>query len=176
MLILKRNVMILFLNMKIIHILVIAVLALLVVGAPVLAIFTSQASSPQVHFQSSIVGSTPDTPIDGINSGGAPWVVAAGEAGLTPSGMLQLNVVGLLISQGPLNGTTGPVSSVFASLVCQGTGNVVASTSSVPLASNGNAQINQQVTLPTSCAGLIILIETTVNSKTFYIASTGFVS
>jgi hypothetical protein len=169
--------------MKIVHVAMISVLVLLALGASIATIFASQASSSRVHFESSLVGSSPNTPIDGVPSGGAPWVVTAGEAGITPSGRLVVSVVGLVLSipGSPLDGTTGPVVSVLGSLVCQGRGGVVASTSPVPLASNGNAHINQIITLPSSCAGPIILIRiyaTTsgVVASQPYIASTGFSS
>jgi hypothetical protein len=173
--------------MKINRIGAVGIIALLAVAGPLIGVFASQASSPKVHFESSIVGSSPHTPIDGIASGGVPWVVTAGEAGLTPSGMLQVSIVGLVISLpgSPLDGTTGPVKSVFASLLCQGTSSgsvVVASSGAVPLSSDGNAHISQSITLPSTCAGPIILIRiyaTTsgvLPSPEPYIASTGFIS
>ena len=155
-------------------------IALLAVSVLLIASFAySPQAASQIQLQSSIVGSTPDTPIDGIASGGAPWVVTAGEAGLAPNGMINVNMVGLLISAGPFDGTTGPVTEVLASLVCQGTGIVAASTDAVPLAPNGNAHINQMVTLPSTCAGPIILIRIYATTSGVlpsqpWIAATGF--
>lgn len=135
-----------------------------------------------VQFKESLVGSSPGTPIDGISSGGAPWVVSAGEAGVSPNGMLHVNVEGLLISEpgSAVDGTTGPVTQVLASLVCQTTtGLLVASTNPVPLSQKGDAQINQIVAVPDACfapAILVIIAATTtgVVSNGPWIAATGF--
>lgn len=135
-----------------------------------------------LQFQESLVGSVPNTPIDGISSGGAPWVVASGHAGISPNGMLHLNVAGLLISEpgSALDGTTGPVTQVLASLVCQTTtGVTVASTNPVPLSTKGDAHINQKVAFPSACfapAILVVIAATTSGpvSNGPWIAATGF--
>ena len=70
-------------------------------------------------------------------SGGAPWTVSSGEASVSSSGSLKVEVQGLLLTPGaPANlvGTVGPVQMVAASLVCGGSGGmVVDSTPGVPL-------------------------------------------
>ena len=45
----------------------------------------------------SIIGSQPSTPVAGVASGGAPWVVREGKASLSSSGKLHVEVQGLLI-------------------------------------------------------------------------------
>lgn len=74
---------------------------------------------------------------------------------------LELHVAGLLL----LDGTIGPVLTVFASLVCQQsvltgapTNEVVASTLDVPLSAAGDAEIDEVITLPSSCVAPIVLI------------------
>lgn len=148
----------------------------------------TSAPHPQSHlsfqFQSSLAGSTPSTPIDGIASGAAPWVVMPSHARILSNGLLSADVDGLLISLpgSPLDGTTGPVTSVFASLVCQNTNGVtIISTGAVPFSSNGNANINQNIPLPNTCFAPTVLIRiagtTTSPRPSFngpWIAATGF--
>ena len=139
---------------------------------------------PHIQFQSSVVGSTPNTPIDGIPSGGAPWVVTSAHAGISSSGMTHVSVNGLVISLpgSPLDGTTGPVTQVLASLVCQSSsGQTITSTNAVPLNSDGDAQINQMVTLPGTCFAPTILIRIAATtsgpvSNGPWIAATGFLT
>ncbi len=119
--------------------------------------------------------------IGGVNAGGAPWVVAEGRVMLRSDGRLQAEVEGLLITGTgtAFDGTTGPVTGVRASLVCQGT-NVVASTGVVPLDKSGDAEIKQVISLPSSCIGPIVLIRvgaTTSNPGPLmgpWIAASGF--
>src|SRR5712692_319896 len=90
-----------FHRMKNTRIAALLAVTLFAVGTPVIAFFflssSSQAAS-QIQFESSLVGSSPNTPIDSIPSGGAPWVVTAGETTISPNGMLTLTVVGLVLS------------------------------------------------------------------------------
>lgn len=113
-------------------------------------------------FESSIVGSTPGSTIGGIASGGAPWIVARGEASVNGNGKLEVEVHGLLLTTGaPANlvGTTGPVQMVAASLVCGGSGGAVAaSTDAVPLSGAGNAELKDKITVPATCIAPIVLV------------------
>lgn len=116
------------------------------------------------HFHATVIGSMPGTPIGGVASGGAPWVVQSGEASVSSEGHIRVEVQGLLITTGgPANfvGTTGPVTMVGATLVCGGTGGAPVSATALtpsPLSSLGNAEINQAVILPTACFGPVVLI------------------
>lgn len=115
-------------------------------------------------FESGVVGSTPGTTVGGVASGGAPWVVATGEASAAGNGQLHVKVSGLLIDDGAgvpatLVGTVGPVTMVAASLVCGGSGGaVVASSDGVPLSAAGNAEINATVALPATCSAPVVLV------------------
>jgi hypothetical protein len=64
----------------------------------------------------------------------------------------------LLINTGSpaLDGTTGPVRRVLASLVCANT--VVASTASVPLDAHGNAEIRATINVPDPCFAPAVLV------------------
>lgn len=116
------------------------------------------------QFQSSMAGSTPGMSIGGVASGGLPWVIGEGEASLSGSGQLQVQVSGLLIANvsgvpSGVAGTTGPVQMVAASVVCGGSGgSVAASTGGVMFFSGGSAQIQEQVTLPSVCIGPVVLL------------------
>jgi hypothetical protein len=115
-------------------------------------------------FESSLVGvpagmtGTAGT-IRGVPAGAVPWAIDRGEVRIESDGQLRAEVEGLLIvdTGTNLDGTTGPVTGVRASLTCHGT-NVTATTSVVPLSSDGNAQIEQTISLPRSCVGPIVLI------------------
>ena len=112
-------------------------------------------------FHSSIIGSTPNSSIGGVASGGAPWVVREGSASIG-GGTLEVEVSGLLLAPGaPANlvGTVGPVQMVAASVVCGGSGGTVAATTdAVSLSSLGDAHIESGITLPSSCLAPVVLI------------------
>jgi hypothetical protein len=111
--------------------------------------------------------------IRGVAPGGLPWALARGSARLSANGRLNVNVRGLLISDPNSNfdGTTGPVAMVAASVTCEGSTPV--STATVPLSGQGDARINQDVTLPALCEAPIILIRANSSSGP-WIAASGF--
>jgi len=107
-------------------------------------------------FETKIVGSTPGEHVAGIASAGAPWKVAKGEATISNSGRINVEIKGLLLSAGPLINTVGPVTMVMASVAC---GDVVAdSTAPVLLTSTGNAAIHDSISLPSPCIAPAVLI------------------
>jgi hypothetical protein len=127
-------------------------------------------------FSSSLVpdlGPTVEPTIGGIAPGGLPWVLDAGHATLTKSGRLEASVEGLLFGPGAppnLVGTTGPITQVFASVVCAN-GTVVISTSAVTFSTDGDAHLNQQVALPAQCVGPVVLIRASLGSGPWLAAS-----
>jgi hypothetical protein len=110
------------------------------------------------------VGSS--VPMRGVPGGGFPWVIMEGKARLMASGEFEVEVEGLVID--PSNATaqakgiagTNPVPFFFATISCLDTTNTVTNinTSPVPASTSGNAQIDQTVTLPTSCLAPIVLV------------------
>ncbi len=115
-------------------------------------LFESELAGKQVANQE-IAGISPDV--------AQPWVVAEGDVEIGNEGELDLEVEGLLL----LDGTVGPVRSVFASLVCQKTvasadptNEVVASTADVPLSAAGDAEIEDVIALPDVCVAPIVLV------------------
>jgi hypothetical protein len=134
---------------------------------------TTDTGSPA--FTSALVpdlGPTVEPTLGGIAPGGFPWVLTAGHATLTHTGRLEASVVGLLFGPGappPLPGTTGPLTQVFASVVCAN--GPVISTGAVTFSPAGDAHINQQVALPAQCVGPIVLIRASFDGGPWIAAS-----
>lgn len=138
-------------------------------------LFTSasilSADGPKI-LNTHVVGSTPNIMIRSVSSGPAPWVVKNGKAKLDPNGLLVVRVKGLLIGEGALAsgdpvppalvGTAGPITTVHAALTCGGPGGgvpfTIISTEAVPLSSQGDFDISQELSLPEVCSHPIVLI------------------
>ena len=125
-------------------------------------LFESNLAGKQVAFQE-IAGISPDV--------AGPWVVAEGEVEIGENGQLDMEVEGLLL----LDGTVGPIRSVFASLVCQKTvasadptNEVVASTADVPLSAAGDAEIEDVIALPAVCVAPIVLLRVSAVDSGFF--------
>ena len=117
------------------------------------SLFAAGTVADGIAFLSPIVGSNPGVTIAGVKSGGAPRVVNHGFAVLNDDGRLRTDVHGLIL---PNLGTLGPVTAVAASVVC---GDAVAATSdSVALSVDGNAEIHANLQVPSPCLGTIVLI------------------
>ncbi len=156
--------------------------AFLLVGAS-----AGSASAQGTVFESGIVGKqVASQEIAGISPDVAqPWVVASGEARIQSNGRLRAEMSGLLL----LDNTVGPVTEVFARLVCQKTGvgdvnvptnTVFVDTANVPLSAAGDAEIAEIISLPSVCVAPIVLIS--IGRVTFlpfdikgpWIAASGF--
>jgi len=125
------------------------------------SLFAAGTVADEIAFLSPIVGSNPGVTIAGVKSGGAPWVVNHGIAVLNDEGRLRADLRGLIL---PNLGTPGPVTAVAASVVC---GDAVAATSdSVPLSVDGNAEIHAKLQVPSPCLGTIVLIRATAFNGT----------
>ena len=107
----------------------------------------------EIALLSPIVGSNPGVTIAGVQSGAAPWVVNHGFAVLNDEGRLRADLRGLILQN---LGTPGPVTAVAASVICGDA--VAATTDSVPLSVDGNAEIHAKLQVPSPCLGLIVLI------------------
>jgi hypothetical protein len=144
-------------------------------GSLLAGAFVVSALAQEFLFRSNIIGSSPNTPIAGVPSGGVPWTVERGSAALDADGRLRVELRALIL----LNlGNPGPVTSVSASMVCGGTGGtVVATTDAVPLSVIGNAEIESQISIPSTCFGPIVLVRAVFGGKPGpWIAGTGFTS
>ncbi len=125
-------------------------------------------------------GGNPSPAVAGINPAGAPWVVnQQAQVQLNGNGQLQVNIQGLVHASGANTGLSGG-ANVVATLACQVTATTWSYTTTgfVQLDPNGNAQINQVVTLPSSpCYGAIVLVRsysTTTGLAGNWFAVTGY--
>jgi hypothetical protein len=148
----------------------------LILSCFVSGLFAGGTIADEIGFLSPIVGSNPGVTIAGVKSGGAPWVVNHGFAVLNDEGRLRVDLRDLIL---PSVGTPGPVTAVAASVVC---GDAVAATSdSVPLSVDGNAEIHAKLQVPSPCLGTIVLIRAAAFNGTPlpapgpWIAATGLV-
>jgi hypothetical protein len=120
------------------------------------------------------LGPSVEPTIAGIAPGGLPWVLESGNVNLSKGGRLKASVDGLLFGPGaPANlvGTTGPLTKVFASLVC--TNGPVISTNAVAFSKEGDAHIDQRISLPAQCVGPIVLIRASLGNGP-WLAASGF--
>src|SRR5467141_3851272 len=127
--------------------------AMAIISCFVSCLFAVSTVADEIGFLSPIVGSNPGVTIAGVKSGGAPWVVNHGFAVLNDDGRLRADVRGLIL---PNLGTAGPVTAVAASVVCGDA--VAATTDSVPLSADGNAEIHAKLQVPSPCLGTVVLI------------------
>jgi hypothetical protein len=133
----------------------------IILSSFLLGLFAVGTVADEIAFLSPIVGSNPGVTIAGVKSGGAPWVVSHGFAVLNDEGRLRVDLRGLIL---PSVGTPGPVTAVAASVVC---GDTVAATSdSVALGVDGNAEIHAKLQVPSPCLGTIVLIRATAFNGT----------
>ncbi|MCA1836639.1 MAG: hypothetical protein LC721_10050 [Actinobacteria bacterium] len=91
---------------------------------------------------------TVNTTLFGVQAGGLPWRLDSGSARLFANGRLQVTVRHLVLAGGTREGTN-PIGSAQAILTCAGA--PAAWSSVVPYSPDGNAQINQFISLPPSC-------------------------
>ena len=138
---------------------------------PLASASLSSAKGPKV-LNAHAFGSTPNITIRGVDAGAAPWVVDNGKIQLDPSGRLRVRIKGLVIGEGALAsgapvpaslvGTVATVTMVHAALTCGGPGNgvpfTITSTDAVPISTDGDLEIDAQITSPTVCAQPIVLI------------------
>jgi hypothetical protein len=122
----------------------------------------------------SLAPSVPSDPsLLGAAAGAVPWVLRSGEAKLHGDGRLTVRIRGLLIPSGQFAGTTGPVTTVSASLYCGANGTPVGTSGTVPLSGDGDAQITTTLTLPAKCQIPALLIHPNGAAGT-YITTSGF--
>jgi hypothetical protein len=124
--------------------------------------------------RASLAPSVPTDPtLLGAMPGAVPWMIRHGEADLKASGRLDVDIRGLVIPSGAFSGTTGPVKMVSASLYCDASSTPVGTSASVPITTDGNADIRATFGLPTKCLVPALLIHPN-GANTTYIATSGF--
>jgi hypothetical protein len=133
----------------------------------------SQDDNGNTLVRSTLAPSVPTDPaFHGVQAGGVPWVLRDSQVELKANGRLDLRVSGLVI---PTTGTTGPVQTVSASLLCgpDSQAGAVVTTPQVPLSAGGNARIHAGLTLPTTCLAPIVVLNPNGNPAA-YIAISGW--
>jgi hypothetical protein len=102
-------------------------------------------------------------------------VIRVGRADLRRDGRLDVVIRGLVIPVAPANGTPGPVTTVNASLYCNGSSTPAGTTNPpVPLSRAGDADIEATLTnLPSKCLAPALLIHPN-GMPGAYIAASGF--
>jgi hypothetical protein len=137
---------------------------------------TTAVSAGRTALHTTLAPSVPTDPkLLGSSPGAAPWVLRSGEARLRSDGRLSVSIRGLVIPIAPFNGTTGPVTTVDASLYCGDNPTPVGTSASVPISTDGNARISATFTLPAKCLIPALLIHPN-GSAALYIAASGFPS
>ena len=152
------------------------------VAASSALVFSLQAGASGGHheghgklFRSGLVGNLlTDPPIHGVTRAGAEWVLKKGTATLGRNGKFNLRVKGLVLTS---TGTTGTVTTITASLFCAPDSDTAAKfvAGPVPLESDGDARIHQDVTVPSRCLAPVVLVHPN-GGATRYIAVSGFKS
>jgi len=107
-----------------------------------------------------------DNPVAGISSGTLPWTTRGGNVRINlTSGVGSFDVEGLVLNGGNATGTTGPISSVVGTLVCNPGGDsanspaqVVVDTPAATLNTLGNAELSFKLNVPQSCTNPLFLI------------------
>ena len=108
-----------------------------------------------------------DNPVAGISAGTLPWNTRGGSVRVDlTTGVGSFEVEGLVLNGGNATGTTGPITSVVGTLVCNpgsdGTSNAPAQmifdTPAVALSPLGNAELSFKLNLPTTCTSPLFLI------------------
>jgi hypothetical protein len=103
-----------------------------------------------------------DNPVGKISAGTFAWTARGGSARVNlATGAAAFDVDGLVIDGTMFSGTTGPITAVMGTLVCNvGTNNESPhDTSPVPFSATGNADFSGQITgIPSPCANPLFLI------------------
>ena len=107
-----------------------------------------------------------DNPVAGISSGTLPWTTRGGNARFNfTTGVGSFDVEGLVLNGGNASGTTGPITSVVGTLVCNPGGDsanppaqVTVDTPAVTLNPLGNAELSFKIDVPQPCTNPLFLI------------------
>ena len=108
----------------------------------------------------------PGTVIAGITGAGAPWVIDEGRAQLFADGRIHVDVEGLVI---PGRVPPNPVDFGKAVVSCNGV--FADDTALVPFSDEGNATVDDVVTLPAQCQGVTVFFTSPTGG---WFAVTGF--
>jgi hypothetical protein len=105
-----------------------------------------------------------DNPVGQIHSGTGPWTARNGSARINlDTGEGSFEVEGLVLNGGNASGTTGPVTAVLGTLVCNpgsagGSAEATSDTPTANLSAEGNAELSFKINVPPVCNNPLFLI------------------
>jgi hypothetical protein len=117
-----------------------------------------------------------DPSFHGVPPGGASWSLAEGSTRLRSNGRFELQVEGLVLTA---LGNAGPITGIAASVFCGADATSTtpaAMTGVVPLSSDGDAEIETRLSLPSTCLVPVVLVQPVRGTALLnaYIAIEGF--
>lgn len=127
-------------------------LSLALLTALTIALASNAAAGGRKVLDATMTGlPVPLTVIAGITGAGAPWVIDEGRARLFADGRIHVDVEGLVI---PGRVPPNPVDFGKAVVSCNGV--FADDTALVPFSDDGNATVDDVVTLPAQCQGVTV--------------------
>ena len=118
---------------------------------------------------------TVDNPINGVHGGGFPWMISEAKGQLSSDGHIEVHVRGLVLAKSdpvpPDKQGINPVASFQAVVSCQtidAAGNpttVNVHTGSFAATTTGDADIEDTVSLPRPCFGVIVFVTSPAGSN-----------
>lgn len=118
---------------------------------------------------------TVDNPINGVHGGGFPWMISEANGRLSSDGRIEVHVRGLVLAKSapvpPDKQGINPVTSFQAVVSCQtidAAGNpatVNVHTGSFAATTTGNADIEDTVSLPKPCFGVVVFVTSPAGSS-----------
>lgn len=112
-----------------------------------------------------------DNPVGQIHSGAGPWTARGGDARVNlATGNGSFEIEGLVLNGGNASGTTGPVSSVIGTLLCNagspaGTVEAAIDTPAASLTPEGNAELSFKINVTAGCNNPLFLIRVPSNGR-----------
>jgi len=112
-----------------------------------------------------------DNPVGQIRSAPGPWTTRSGSARINlATGNGSFEVEGLVLNGGNASGTTGPVTTVIGTLVCNagspaGTVEAAIDTPATALSPEGDAELSFKINVPVVCNNPLFLIRVPSNGR-----------
>jgi hypothetical protein len=148
-----------------------AIALLTTVGLAASGAAITLADEPETVLNSSLAasGSVTGPILNGVHPSIGHWHINSGSVLVRTNGKLDVEIRGLTKE----DGNSGAVTSVSASLYCDGEKTPAATTATAPFDKSHGADIHADVTLPASCLAPVVLIHPGPFTG-LYIAGSGF--
>jgi len=140
--------------------------SLILVAASALPSFAADAVVRWQKVVGVITAPNVDNPVAGISAGTLPWTTRGGNVRINlTTGVGSFDVEGLVLNGGNATGTTGPITSVVGTLVCNPGGDnttppaqAAIDTPAATLNALGNAELSFKINVPQTCTNPLFLI------------------